>query len=68
MIYLFQLTDIVWGQYKYKLTVSDEQGLTNSESVTIIVKSDPLIMNLVEVILTSQATSLSQLEVSALFI
>lgn len=48
--------------------MSDEQGLTNSESVTIFVKSDPLIMNLVEVILTSQATSLSQLEVSGLVI
>ncbi|CAO1408246.1 unnamed protein product [Diamesa hyperborea] len=63
---VLMLTDIVSGQYKYKLTVSDEQGLTNSESVTIVVKSDPLIMNLVEVILTSQATSLSQLEIDQL--
>lgn len=52
------------GQFKYKLTVSDEQGLTGSEKVTINVFEDPLIMNLVEVVLTAQATSLSQQEVS----
>lgn len=58
-----QLTNIVAGQYKYKLTVSDEQGLSGSEKVTINVFEDPLIMNLVEVVLTAKATALSQQEV-----
>jgi dyslexia-associated protein KIAA0319-like protein len=56
----------VAGQYKYKLTVSDEQGLSGSEKVTINVFEDPLIMNLVEVVLTAKATALSQQEVCAL--
>lgn len=59
-----QLTEIVAGSYKYKLTVSDEQGLTGTEVVTISVHEDPLIMNLVEVVLTAQASNLSQQEVS----
>lgn len=58
-----QLTNIVAGSYKYKLVVADEQGLTGSEKVTIIVFEDPLIMNLVEVVLTAQASQLSQQEV-----
>lgn len=49
--------------YRYKLTVSDEQGLTGSEKVTINVAEDPLMMNLVEVILTAKASALSQQEV-----
>ncbi|KAL7026936.1 hypothetical protein ACKWTF_005240 [Chironomus riparius] len=63
---VLQLTNIVAGTYKYKLTVADEQGLTGSEKVTIIVLEDPLIMNLVEVVLTAQATSLSQQELDQL--
>lgn len=60
---VLQITNIVAGQYTYKLTVSDEQGLTGSEKVTVTVFEDPLILNLVEVILTSQATGLKQQEV-----
>lgn len=60
---LSQLTEIVAGSYKYKLAVADEQGLTGTEVVTINVHEDPLIMNLVEVVLTAQASSLSQQEV-----
>lgn len=44
--------------------MADEQGLTGSEKATIIVQEDPLILNLVEVVLTAQATLLSQQEVS----
>lgn len=59
-----QLTGTVAGTYKYKLTVSDEQGLTGFEVVTINVHEDELIMNLVEVVLTAQASNLRQQEVS----
>jgi hypothetical protein len=61
--FIFQLSNVVAGQYKYKLTVSDEQGISNSQVVTINVFEDPLIMNLVEVILTAKASELSQQEV-----
>jgi dyslexia-associated protein KIAA0319-like protein len=57
------LTGIVAGTYKYKLVVADEQGLTGSEIVTINVHEDALIMNLVEVVLTAQASNLSQQDV-----
>lgn len=60
------MTNVVAGTYRYKLTVADEQGLTGSERVTITVFEDPLILNLVEVVLTSHASQLSQQEVSLL--
>jgi len=63
---VFQLTNIVTGKYIYKLTVADEQGMTGSDIVTIMVEEDPLIMNLVEVVLTAQASSLSQQELDQL--
>jgi PKD repeat protein len=59
-----QLTGVVAGTYEFKLTVADEQGLTGTETVTINVIEDPLIMNLVEVVLTAQASNLSQRYVS----
>lgn len=62
--FVSQLTGIVAGTYKYKLTVADEQGLTGTEIVAISVHEDPLIMNLVEVVLTAEASMLSQQEVS----
>lgn len=61
--FVSQLTGIVAGTYKYKLTVADEQGLTGTEIVAINVHEDPLIMNLVEVVLTAEASMLSQQEV-----
>ncbi|KAG5684220.1 hypothetical protein PVAND_013458 [Polypedilum vanderplanki] len=63
---VLMLTNIVAGVYKYKLTVADEQGLTGSEIVTINIFEDPLIMNLVEVILTAKSTTLSQQELDQL--
>lgn len=60
----FQLSGVVAGNYTFKLTVADEQGLTGFEIVTVSVYEDPMIMNLVEVVLTAKASSLSQQEVS----
>jgi hypothetical protein len=48
------------------LTVADEQGLTGTETVTITVQEDPMVTNLVEVVLTAKASTLSQQEVSAM--
>lgn len=59
-----QLTNIVPGHYVFKLTVTDDQGLTGTDTVHITVHGDKLMMNLVEVILTAQSTSLSQEQVS----
>lgn len=44
--------------------MSDEQGLTGTDIVVINIFEDQLVMNLVEVVLTAQASSLSQQEVS----
>jgi hypothetical protein len=60
---LEQLTGIVPGSYKYKLTVADDQGLTGTETVVINVQDDPMEKDLVEVVLTAKASTLSQQEV-----
>lgn len=62
---VLMLTGIVAGCYKFKLTVADEQGLTGMQIVTIYVHEDPLILNLVEVVLTAKASSLTQLQVGS---
>lgn len=55
------------GQLIFKLRVSDEQGLTGSEKVTINIFEDPLLLNLVEVIFTAHSTALKQQEVRYYF-
>lgn len=47
-----KITNIVAGRYVFKLTVTDAQGLTSSDSVSVIVHPDPLLMNLVELTFT----------------
>ncbi|CRL01795.1 CLUMA_CG015011, isoform A [Clunio marinus] len=63
---VLMLTGVVAGTYKFKLTVSDEQGLTGVEIATVTVNEDPLILNLVEVVLTANSTTLSQQELDQL--
>ncbi|EDW69797.2 dyslexia-associated protein KIAA0319-like protein [Drosophila virilis] len=45
------LSNVVQGRYVFKLTVSDDQGLTGTDSVSINVHADPMLMNLVQVTL-----------------
>lgn len=48
------------------MTVTDDQGLTGTDTVSIIVHPDPLIMNLVELTLTMEAKVLTQSELDSL--
>lgn len=54
------------GRYVFKLTVHDGQGLSSSDTVSIIVHPDPLIMNLIELSLTIEANVLTQSELESL--
>ncbi|XP_030570420.1 dyslexia-associated protein KIAA0319-like protein [Drosophila novamexicana] len=45
------LSNVVQGRYVFKLTVSDDQGLTGTDSVSINVHADPMLMNLVQITL-----------------
>lgn len=45
------LTNVVQGRYVFKLTVSDDQGLTGTDTVSINVHADPMLMYLVEMTL-----------------
>ncbi|XP_021701542.1 dyslexia-associated protein KIAA0319-like protein [Aedes aegypti] len=60
------LTNIVPGRYVFKLTVTDGQGLSGSDTVSVIVHPDPLVMSLVELTLTMEATVLTQSELDSL--
>ncbi|XP_053672289.1 dyslexia-associated protein KIAA0319-like protein [Anopheles nili] len=60
------LTNIVTGRYVFKLTVYDGQGLSASDTVSIIVRPDPLLMSLVEVTITTEATVLTAAELDSI--
>lgn len=60
------MTNIVAGRYLFQLTVTDAQGLTSSDTVSVIVHPDPLLMNLVEITSTVGVSVLTQAEVQSL--
>lgn len=60
------MTNIVPGRYVFTLTVADAQGLTNSDTVSIIVHPDPMAMHMVELTLTMGVSVLTQQEVDSL--
>lgn len=45
---VLMLTDIAPGRYVFQLTVWDEQGLSDSDTVSVMVKEDPQLYQLVE--------------------
>lgn len=63
---VLMITNVVAGRYLFRLTVTDAQGLTGSDTVSIIVHPDPLIMNLVELTLTMEARVLTKSELDSL--
>lgn len=63
---MLQLTNIVAGRYVFKLTVFDAQGLSNRDTVSVIVHPDPLLLNLVEMTFTTTVTVLNQAEILSL--
>lgn len=60
-----QLTNVVQGRYVFKLTVSDEQGLTSSDTVSINVHADPMLMYLVQMTLPMSLTVLTKSELDS---
>lgn len=62
----FQITNIVAGRYIFKLTVTDAQGLSSSDTVSIIVHPDPLLNSLVEITFTVGVSALTEAEVQSL--
>ncbi|XP_017877512.1 dyslexia-associated protein KIAA0319 [Ceratina calcarata] len=48
---VLMLTDIVPGRYVFRLKVVDDQGLSNEDTVSVIVKPDPQLLYLVELTL-----------------
>lgn len=61
------MTNVVAGRYVFQLKVKDDQGMTGTDTVSIIVHPDPLILNLVELTLTMEARFLTQSEVFFVF-
>lgn len=61
------MTNVVAGRYVFQLKVKDDQGMTGTDTVSIIVHPDPLILNLVELTLTMEARFLTQSEVFIFF-
>lgn len=66
LLRLLQLSDIVPGRYVFQLTVSDAQGLTASDTASVIVHPDPMLLDLVEITFTVDVSVLTQSEVDAL--
>nr|CAI5843930.1 unnamed protein product [Callosobruchus analis] len=54
------LTDLTMGKYIFNLTVYDEQGLSDTDSVTFVVKNDPRIFYLVEITINVDAKVLTE--------
>lgn len=54
------LTDLAVGKYIFNLTVFDEQGLSDSDTVTLTVKNDPMMYHLVELTVDLDAKTLTQ--------
>lgn len=53
------LTNLVSGRYVYKLTVSDEQGLTSSDTASVFIHPDPMLLNLIQLTLPMNISMLT---------
>jgi len=62
---IFQLTNLVQGRYVFTLTVSDDQGLTSSDTVSVNVRRDPKLLNLVQMTLPMGISVLAQSELDS---
>lgn len=60
------LTDVIVGTYIFNLTVYDEQGLSDTDTVSIVVKNDPKLLYLVEITIDVNARHLSQAQYNTL--
>lgn len=63
---VLMLTDVAHGRYIFKLTVNDEQGLTGTDTVSVIVRPDPKLLNLVELTFSMGISVLTQSELDSM--
>ncbi|EDV50405.1 dyslexia-associated protein KIAA0319 [Drosophila erecta] len=59
------LTNLVQGRYVFTLTVSDDQGLTSSDTVSVNVHRDPKLLNLVQMTLPMGISVLAKSELDS---
>jgi len=63
---VLMLTDVVPGRYVFRLHVTDEQGVTDEDTVSVIVKHDPHLNQLVELTLNIEGHMLTKAQESSL--
>lgn len=63
---MFQLTDVVPGRYVFSLTVWDDQGLSDTDTVSINVKPNPNQRSLVQLTLNAAASALTFGQITSL--
>lgn len=54
---ILRLTNVISGRYLFKLTVTDGQGLSSSDVMSLIVKPSPQLMDYIEIILNADVKS-----------
>ncbi|XP_024084627.1 dyslexia-associated protein KIAA0319-like protein isoform X2 [Cimex lectularius] len=57
---VLMVTNVVAGRYEFRLRVTDDQGEWAEDTVSIIIKQDPEILNLIELTLNIEASKLTQ--------
>lgn len=57
---LLLISDVTVGKYIFNLTVYDEQGLSDSDTVIFEVKRDPKLFHLIEITVDVDANSLTE--------
>ncbi|XP_034947675.1 dyslexia-associated protein KIAA0319 [Chelonus insularis] len=65
---ILMVTDIIPGRYVFKLKVTDDQGLSSEDTVSVIVKPDPELLNLVELTLNIGAHLLIEAQKNTLVV
>lgn len=63
---LLMITDVGIGKYIFNLTVYDEQGLSDTDSVTFIVKNDLVLFYLIEIVIDVDIRSLKKSQYDSL--
>lgn len=57
---ILMLTNVAPGRYVFQLTVWDEQGLSDSDTVSLMVKEDPQLYQLVELTVEADSRRMTQ--------
>lgn len=60
------ITDVTVGKYVFNLTVYDEQGLSDTDTVTFIVNNDPQLYYLVEITIDADVKHLTEAQYQTL--